>query len=66
MQIKIKYKDDSIERIELLPFHKMGEFKWKELNLKYNLTDILPPTKEEVLKAAEIFKNNKIKVVVSF
>ena len=63
---KFLQKFNCIERIELLPFHKMGEFKWKELNLKYNLTNTMPPTKEEVLNAAEIFKNNKIKVVVSF
>ena len=59
-------KFNCIKRIELLPFHKMGEFKWKELNLEYKLTETMPPTEENILKAAEIFKNEKIEVIVSF
>ncbi len=27
----------NVERVELLPFHKMGEFKWEKLNLRYTL-----------------------------
>jgi len=34
------------EKTELLPFHKMGEFKWKELGLSYALGDTMPPTQE--------------------
>lgn len=32
-----------VERIEILPFHKMGEFKWQELGLPYRLGDVAPP-----------------------
>jgi len=38
----------NVERVEILPFHKMGEFKWKELGLDYELTDTPPPTPETV------------------
>lgn len=27
----------NIERVELLPFHKMGEYKWQELGIPYQL-----------------------------
>lgn len=41
----------NIQRVELLPFHKMGEYKWKELNLSYKLSDTPPATDEEVQQA---------------
>ena len=34
-----------ISRVDILPFHKMGEYKWEELNLKYELSDVQPPKK---------------------
>jgi pyruvate formate lyase activating enzyme len=33
----------NIERVELLPFHKMGEHKWAEMKLPYSLKDTPPP-----------------------
>lgn len=47
---------DCIEKVELLPFHKMGEYKWEELNRHYELTDTPSPTKEEMEMAKDIFK----------
>ncbi len=32
-----------VERVEVLPFHKMGEYKWRELGLDYTLVDTEPP-----------------------
>lgn len=32
-----------IKKVELLPFHKMGEYKWAELNLEYELGDTPEP-----------------------
>ena len=34
----------NVERVEVLPFHQMGKFKWKELKLNYTLDNVLPPT----------------------
>lgn len=53
-----------IELTELLPFHKMGEYKWKELRLPYALTDTLPPDKESLIMAREIFEAKKLKVLL--
>lgn len=44
-----------IERIELLPFHKLGEPKWDELGWNYTLRDVAATTKEETDRAKEIF-----------
>ena len=35
-----------VERVEVLPFHKMGEHKWEELGFKYHLKEVQPPTPE--------------------
>jgi len=45
-----------IERVEILPFHQMGRYKWERLNLDYKLNDTEPPTNEGVARAVEIFK----------
>jgi len=45
---------DNVEKIEVLPFHKMGEFKWKELGYEYKLKDTPTPTKELVEKVKSI------------
>lgn len=49
-----------IEVVELLPFHKMGEFKWKELNMQYELTDTPEPTDEELNMVRRIFEEKGI------
>lgn len=45
-----------IERVEILPYHTLGNYKYKELGLKYSLENLSPPTKENILKAENIFK----------
>lgn len=44
-----------IERIEILPFHKMGEYKWEDLEVPYTLYDTPIPTESELLKVLEVF-----------
>ena len=37
--------------MELLPFHKLGEYKWESLQLGYTLGDTQPPEPEQVEEA---------------
>ena len=46
----------NVERVEVLPFHQMGKFKWKELNLSYTLDKVLPPTIDAVESACAQFR----------
>ncbi len=46
----------NVSRIELLPFHKMGEFKWEELGLPYELKDTETPDTQLVEKVRELLK----------
>lgn len=45
----------NIERVDVLPFHKIGAYKWKELGLKDPLAETPEPTSEAVARAKAIF-----------
>jgi pyruvate formate lyase activating enzyme len=45
---------DTVERVEVLPYHTLGVFKWKELGIPYALEDVDPPSQESVARAKEI------------
>lgn len=44
---------ECVKRLELLPYHPFGSYKWDMLGLKYELEDISPPGKESLKKIAE-------------
>ena len=46
----------NIEKIEILPYHDMGKFKWEELGDSYPLKDTPIPTIENITKAKEILR----------
>lgn len=49
-----KYKN--IKRVEILPFHTYGFYKYKELGIENPLEDCPVPTNEEIQEALNIFK----------
>ena len=48
----------TVEKIEVLPYHDMGRFKWEQLGYTYPLEGVPIPTDEEVKKAKEILGIN--------
>lgn len=54
----------TIERVELLAFHKMGEYKWKQLGLDYRLTDVKPPSVNQMKNAREILSKKLLNIPV--
>ncbi|OOB77765.1 MAG: pyruvate formate-lyase 1-activating enzyme [Epulopiscium sp. Nuni2H_MBin003] len=46
----------NVGRIDVLPFHKMGEFKWKELGYEYQLSNTNEPSEILVHQVKQIFK----------
>lgn len=42
---------NNVEQVEVLPYHKLGVYKWEALNLKYPLENTEPPTDERVANA---------------
>jgi pyruvate formate lyase activating enzyme len=46
-----------VERVEILPFHQLGKYKWEKLGLDYHLADTEPPSQEAIAGAIGIFGN---------
>jgi pyruvate formate lyase activating enzyme len=44
------------ERVDMLPFHQMGRYKWERLGLDYTLANVDPPSAEGVERACERFR----------
>jgi pyruvate formate lyase activating enzyme len=52
----------NVKRVDVLPFHQMGRFKWKELKLNYTLNDVQSPSIEAVESACAQFRSEGLKV----
>ena len=49
---------NNVEKIELLPYHNMGKYKWDNLGVKYSLENVPSPTPEEIEKIKNILNIN--------
>jgi len=43
--------------VEVLPFHQLGAFKWKELGLEYELADTPPASADLVARVHGQFRD---------
>jgi pyruvate formate lyase activating enzyme len=46
----------NVERVEVLPFHQMGRYKWEKLKRDYTLSDVEPPTADAVAQACAVWR----------
>ena len=53
----------NVERVEVLPFHQMGRYKWERLGSEYTLADVEPPTTSVVDEACAVWRAAGLKVV---
>lgn len=49
---------NNVDKVEILPYHTMGKFKWDEMGLKYPLEGIEPPTDDRVQNAKNLLHVN--------
>ena len=47
----------TVERVDVLPFHQMGRFKWERLKLNYTLGRVQPPSAKLVDRVCEQFRS---------
>jgi len=53
----------NVERVEVLPFHQMGRFKWEQIGIPYALEAVEAPKPEAVERACEIFRSAGLKAL---
>ena len=46
----------TVEKVEILPYHTMGKFKWNKLGFKYELEGVRDATESDVKRAKEILE----------
>jgi pyruvate formate lyase activating enzyme len=51
----------NVERVDILPFHQMGRYKWKELGLNYTLENVEPPSEDLIERACARFRSAGLK-----
>lgn len=47
----------NVERVEVLPYHTLGAYKWEQLGIPYPLKGIEPPKKERIKNAEDRLRN---------
>jgi len=52
----------NIEKVEILPYHSLGEYKWQELEMEYELKGVEAPTVERVENAKKIIASRGLSV----
>jgi pyruvate formate lyase activating enzyme len=51
----------NVERVDVLPFHQMGRYKWAQLGKGYTLGDLEPPTRDIIDQACAVFRTEGLK-----
>jgi pyruvate formate lyase activating enzyme len=46
----------NVQRVDVLPFHQLGRYKWKELGIQYTLEQTQPPTTDAIETVCGLFK----------
>jgi pyruvate formate lyase activating enzyme len=51
----------NVKRVDVLPFHQMGRYKWKNLGIEYKLEGVEPPSPEATERACAQFRQLGLK-----
>ena len=53
----------NVERVDVLPFHQMGKFKWEKLGMEYQMRDAPTPSRDTMEKIIARFSSAGLKAV---
>jgi pyruvate formate lyase activating enzyme len=62
--IEYAKKQPTLQNVEILPYHRLGLHKWKDLGLKYPLGDIVSPTEEKIRDIVKHIRDSGLKVII--
>ncbi len=54
----------NVQAVDILPYHRLGEMKWAQLDCSYELAEVVPPSQGDVRQRAKVFEDLGIKVSV--
>lgn len=52
-------KLEGVDKVEVLPYHRMGVYKWRQLGLRYQLDDVMEPSAREVERAYRLIEQGR-------
>lgn len=52
---------DNVAKFEVLPYHRMGVYKWQQIGKKYPLEGVMEPTDKDVERACRLVEEGKSK-----
>ncbi|MGL4955175.1 MAG: pyruvate formate lyase 1-activating protein, partial [Cetobacterium sp.] len=53
---------DNLEKVEVLPYHSLGEYKWQKVGLEYPLKGVEQLSAERFENAKNIFRSRGLSV----
>ena len=53
----------NVQRVDVLPFHQMGKFKWEKLGMEYKMRDAQPPSAELIEQVLARFRSAGLNAV---
>lgn len=54
----------NVQAVDILPYHRLGEPKWRQLDQTYELHGVLPPTREHVYELADAARKYDTEVTI--
>jgi pyruvate formate lyase activating enzyme len=57
-------ENNYLEKLEILPYHKLGTYKWESLGMDYQFKDVNENTPEQIDRAFEMLKPHFKEVIV--
>ena len=51
----------NVQRLDVLPFHQLGKFKWQKLGIEYALQDTQPPSQQKTEEIVARFRAKGLK-----
>jgi len=58
-----KRQSSCLRGVELLPYHRLGVEKWRQLGIRYPMEHVKPPDRDEVVAVAERLEAEGINVM---
>lgn len=52
---------DNVQKFEILPYHKLGVYKYEALGIPYRLKGVEPPTEERIANARQLLRTENYK-----